>query len=783
MTLHSGLLLGPYEIIALVGGPPGGMGEVYRAKDSRLGREVAVKVPPERWARDPDALGRFRREARALAALTHPNILDIHDLGEDSGIIFIVTELLEGETLGERIRAGPIPWRNALEIGLSIAEGLAAAHGCGVIHRDLKPDNIFLVADGRVKILDFGLARREEVIAQAPEGEAEIPFSTKSDILVGTAGYIAPEQVKRKPADEKSDIFAFGCILYEMVTGCQAFSADTPEETLVATLKEEPKDPADLAEIPEDVRMIILRCLAKKPQARFQSVRDLAFALQVAKSAVHPDPPPSPGPPRPRLPWLLAAAAAMIVAALAVLFTSFGGGTVDSLAVLPFTNASGDPNAEYVSDGLTDRLIGDLSQLPNLRVLAWTTVMQARGKAPIQAGRDLDVRAVVTGRVLRRGDRLVGQAELVDVRKGTRLWGRQFDRSASDAFAVDEIAREMSQSLRARIAGKQESLPIHRPPRNAEAYDFYLKGRYQWNKRTIDGISKSIGFFQQSVALDPNYAPAYAGLAGAFDLLGFYGIRSGVEVLPLARDAALRAIALDESIAEAHTSLAHVLYQFEWDFPAAEKEFRRAIALSPNEPNAHQWYSNFLSVSRRNEEAFEQIRLARKLDPLNLITYADAGLAHYLAGQYDRAIEELRQSLELEGNFYLAHIDLALALGAKGLFEQSMAEARTAMSLQPYDPNPIALLGYACARAGRVKEAEQALGGLQALGQKRFVSAFPSAFVNAGLGRKDKTLELLEKAYEERAGMLVYLNIVHAFEPFRSEPRLQALSRKMKLPA
>ena len=761
MTLRSGLRLGPYEILAPIGA--GGQGEVYRARDTRLQREVAIKVLPEHLARDRAALSRFEREARAIAALSHPNILEIHDIGSDNGVTFFVMELLKGETLRQRLRGVPLPWRVAAEIGLSITEGLAAAHSCGVIHRDLKPGNVFLTSDGRVKILDFGLACLEP--KRAKPFTSKTPTKTQTNAVLGTAGYISPEQARSKRADARSDIFSLGCVLYEMITGHRAFTGDTTAETLVAVLRDEPRDPADLvADLPEELRMILLRSLAKDPEARFQSARDLAFALKVAVTAPvirRPAPGPAPRPPR------------------AVKLS----GSIDSLAVLPFTNESGDPSADYLSDGLAEGLIHSLWRLQTGRVLAWTTVLQYKGKNPLEAGRALGVRAVLAGRVLRRGDSLVAEAELVDVRRGTRLWGEEAPRKIPDALAVEEMAREVSHSLGGKIPVTDERRLAGIKQQNPEAYDLYLKGRHQWNKRSVEGIEKSIGFFKQAIARDPNYAPAYAGLAGSYDLLAFYGIRSPREVLPMARDAAIRAIELDATIAEAHTSLAHFLYQFEWDFPAAEKEFRRAIEVNPNDPNAHQWYSNFLSVSKRAEESFEQIRLARRLDPVNVITNADAGLAFYLAGQYDRAIEELNQSLELEGNFYLTHFDLGLALAAKGLFDQAMAEARIAMSLWPNDPHSIALFGYACARVGRRGEAEQVLEGLHALSQKRYVSALPIASLYVGLGKKEKALEWLEKAYEERAGFLVYLNVEPAFDPLRSEPRFQDLVRRMKLPA
>jgi len=783
VTLRSGLRLGPYEILSPIGA--GGMGEVYRARDSRLGRDVAIKVPPEHLASDAAALARFEREARAIAALSHPNILEIHDVGSDAGVTFVVTELLKGETLRQRLSGGALPLRTAAEIGVSIADGLAAAHACGVVHRDLKPENVFLTSDGRVKILDFGLARLEP--ESDPTLQSTIPTDTQSGVLLGTAGYVSPEQVRGRRADPRSDIFSLGCVLYEMVTGRRAFSGETTAEILVAILKEEPRDPADVVtDLPEDLRMIILRSLAKEPETRFQSARDLAFALKVAESLpAHRES----APPQAQIPrrtvklWtIVAAAVAILVAAGVIVLSSRASGSTDSLAILPFTNASGDPNAEYLSDGLAESLIASLSRLQNVRVLAWTTVLQCKGKEPLRAARDLGVRSFLTGRVLRRGDALVAEAELVDVRRGTRLWGDETPRKFPDGAAAEQIAREVSRSLRARLPGQDERTRARHAP-DPDAYDLYLKGRYFWNRRDEEGIKKSIGFFQEAIGKDPHYALAFAGLADSYDLVAFYDMLPPKEILPKARYAAIRALELDPMIAEAHASLADVQYQFDWDFSAAEQGFRKAISLNPNYAQAHQWYSDFLSVSKRFGESFEEIALARRLDPLNIMIDTDVGLASYWAGQYDRAITQLRQTVELNASFFLTHFYLGLAQAGKGLFDAAITEAQTARSLEPGNPNPIMLYGYACGRAGRSPEALQALEDLRAMSQRRYVSAFLVAGVYVGLGEKDKAFEFLEKAYEERSGRLIYLGVEPAFDPLRFDPRFQNLVRKMRLPA
>ncbi len=454
MTQPAGTRLGPYEILAPLGA--GGMGEVYRARDVRLGREVAVKVLPDHLARDPDSLARFEREARAVAALAHPNILDIHDFGNEAGVEYLVTELLEGETLRQRLKGTPLPWRTAVEIGLSVADGLASAHAHGIVHRDLKPENVFLTFDGRVKILDFGLARL------APEKSTEtsptIAAPTRTGTVMGTVGYMSPEQARGGHADPRSDIFSLGCILYEMATGRRAFFGENPAETLAAILRDEPKDPGDLvSDLPDHLRLVILRCLSKYPDSRFESARDLAFALKVAgtESASHRGAPPE----KRRLVRPISILSALAVLASLLIFGvpawMHRGAPIDSLAVLPFANASKDPNAEYLSDGITESLINSFSQLQQLRVLPPTTVSAYKGKDPLKAGRDLGVRAVLTGRVLQQGDSLDVQAELKVLR---RLCGTGGDRAGDLPVVAPEAHGRRGKAARQALHGERRGV-------------------------------------------------------------------------------------------------------------------------------------------------------------------------------------------------------------------------------------------------------------------------------------------------------------------------------------
>jgi eukaryotic-like serine/threonine-protein kinase len=762
------------------------MGEVYRARDKRLGRDVAIKVLPDHLARDPASLARFEREARAVAALAHPNILDIHDVGKEGEIVFLVSELLEGETLRQRLKGNPLPWRTAVEIGLAIADGLASAHAHGIIHRDLKPENIFLTFDGRVKILDFGVARLE------PQGSVEsaptIEAQTKTGTVMGTVGYISPEQVRGGRVDPRSDIFSLGCILYEMATGRRAFCGENPGETLAAILRDEPKDPGDLVpDLPENLRLVILRCLSKYPDSRLESARDLSFAL---KMAAHETARPSSGRPAKRRirPLFMVVGAAAAVGLLILRLPSWlhPGGPIDSLAVLPFTYSSEDPNAEYLSAGITESVINSLLLLPQLRVIPRASVYQYKGSQdPLKAGRELGVRAVLSGKVSQIGDSIVVQVELTDIKRASALWGKRFQKKVADVFAVqEEIAQEILKSLRLRLSGEEERLLGKRYTEDAEAYRLYLKGLFYWNKRTSEGIAKSIEFFNQAIVRDPGYALPYAGLADAYLLAAFYGALPPKDILPKAREAATRALEIDEDLAEAHALVADVQYLFDWDWEAAERGFRRAIELNPNYPTAHQWYANYLTVLLRTNEACAEMLRAEELDPLNPVISMDVGLTcHYASGDYEKAIDQYRKVLELHPDFFLAHLYLGLAHIRQNDLPDAVRALETVKRLQPGFPDPIAILGYAFGVSGRVREAKQTLAELQILAKQRYVSPFLIALVYVGLGDKDRAFEWLERSVAERAARIVYLKVERGFDPLRSDPRFDDLLRRLKFPA
>jgi serine/threonine protein kinase/tetratricopeptide (TPR) repeat protein len=757
VTLAVGSTLGPYEILAPLGA--GGMGEVYRAKDARLGREVAVKVVPERLASDPDLLSRFEREARAIAALSHPNIVTIHDVGRDREISYAVTELLEGDTLRVRIAQSALSWQKAVGIAVSVADALAAAHSRGIVHRDVKADNVFLTLDGRVKLLDFGLARWKPSFLEA--GVTSVPTAvaqTEPGLVLGTVGYMSPEQVRGEPADVASDIFSLGCLLYELVVGRSPFPGRTGAEIMASTLRDEAPALSEASpETPPDLTRIVAHCLEKNPEERFQSARDLAYDLRAVLAA-------SAGP-----------------------RASSGKGrtAIDSLAVLPFANASGDAEAEYLSDGLTETIIGKLSRLPNLRVMARSTVFRFKGKDvdPLAAGRELKVRVVLTGRLLKRGESLVVRSELVDLADGSQLWAGQYSQPLSELVALEEeIAGQISENLRPKLTGEQKERVARRYTESAEAYRLYLQGRFFWNKRTADGMRRGIEYFRQAIEADPSYALAYVGLADAYDVLGFYTVLAPREAFPKAKAAALRALEIDPDLAEARAPLAYAKHYFDWDWAGAEEEYRKTIALQPNYSIAHLYYTNLLTTRGRFEEAQAAARRAQELDPLSLIITHTPGWIDYFARRYDEAIAEIKKTIEMDPTFVVSHWYMSLCYERKGMDREALTAIEEAVRFSGGEPLFLSALGRIHATFGRRAEAEATLARLEEMAGGRYVSPYYVAAIHAALGETDAAFARHEKALEERSHGLTFLLVDPGVDPLRSDPRFDDLLRRVGLP-
>ena len=790
MTLPAGTRLGSYEILSPLGA--GGMGEVYRARDKKLDRDVAIKVLPQTVAADPDALARFEREAKAVAALSHPNILAIHDFGKHEGTSYAVMELLEGETLRGKLDAGPIAQRQAVEYALQVARGLSAAHEKGIVHRDLKPENLFVTKDGHLKILDFGLAKKVEAVAPGKETSAPTASGhTQPGTVMGTVGYMSPEQVRGLPVDYRSDIFSFGAILYELLSGKRAFSRPTAADTMAAILKEDPPDLSVTNQnISPGLERIVRHCLEKNAEQRFHSAHDIAFDLDnlssVAGLAQTVRGAPARGPSRARRALVAAAAvvAALAVAASVLWFRSRGR-PIDSIAVLPFVNVSRDPGTEYLSDGITESIINSLSRLSRLRVAARSTVFHYKGRDedPQKAGRDLNVRAVVSGKVTQSGETLAIQADLVDVANGSQIWGNHYDRKLSEILTVqDEIANEISEKLRLRLTGEEKEQLKKRYTADIEAYKLYLKGRYAWEKRTESGLQQSIELFQQAIEKDPSFALAYAGLAGSYGVMSSYSLMSPAESFPRTRAAARKALEIDDGLSQAHATLGHALWDYFHEWSAAESEFKRSIELDPNNATAHFWYALMLAALGRSEEALAEIRRARELDPFSVVIQANVVRLLIYGRQYDRAIEEGRRAVRENPKFPGSHFQLGSAYAEKGMTREAIAEFQAAASLFGQTPFGLFVLGKAQALAGRRSEALRTIEEMKTMATRRYVAPSFIAPIFLDLGDKDQALDWWAKACENRDDLALYLKVSPWSDGLRGDPRFTDLLRKTGLP-
>jgi eukaryotic-like serine/threonine-protein kinase len=796
-SLPPGTRLGPYEIVQPIGS--GGMGDVYRARDTRLDRDVAIKVLPERFVRDVEARMRFDREAKAVAALTHPNILSIHDYGSTDTIAYSVTELLEGQTLRRRLQEGPISWRKVIEIGAAIADGLAAAHAKGIIHRDLKPENIFLTDDGRVKILDFGIAQLVRQENPDPGVDPTLmptaPMKTDPYAVVGTAGYMAPEQLRGEQVDATTDIFSLGTVLYEMSTGRAAFIRKTVIDSLSAILADTPDvHTASDRLIPYELARVIQRCIEKNRSERFQSARDLSFALKAIGTSNSLS---FEAPAERKRRWILwgSAIAVAVLALLSYVLAQRidvdvkpqnGNATkqraIRSIAILPFINATGDREAEYLSDGITETLINTLAQVPNLRVMSRTSVFHYKDKSPnpVSVGRDLRVSSVVIGRIESVGDRLVVSAELIDTSDNALIWGNRYQVRRADLFNVQQsIASEIARMLRLQLTGREQQLLAKRHTTDARAYELYLKGRFQWNKRNADGLYKAIEFFNQAIEIDPQYALAYAGLADCYNLLDIWAGLPTNETFPRAKAAAQRALAIDDQLAEAHTSLAYAIHTYEWDWFAAEREYKRAIELNPNYATARQWYAEFLTAVGRFDEAAEQGKKALELDPMSPIINAVVSFNSTMARRYDEAIEQGRRTTQLFPDFMPGHAYLGIALLESGKPQEAIAALEASQKLQDIVV-VFTWLIRAHQAAGDVATADRLTKELERRGQREYLPPYYMAALHAHRGNRDRAFAELDRALRERTGALVWTQVDPALDPLRTDARFAALLERRR---
>lgn len=762
--LPPGTQLGPYEVIAPLG--VGGMGEVYEARDTRLDRRIAVKVLPPHLRDDPVALDRFRRETKAIAAISHPNILAIHDIGSEGGMHFAVTELLEGETLRKRMLDNPMEWRDAAEVAAAIAEGLAAAHHRGVVHRDLKPENIFLTRDGRVKILDFGLAQTSETVAATDQTDDTDPLvEPRPGAIMGTVGYMSPEQLRCEAIDARSDIFSLGCVFFEMIVGARPFQKPSAIDTMAAILTSPPDNLEKLGELaPPDIHSIVLRCLEKNRDDRFASAKDLSAALRIHLSVTG-----------------LLTLTSSVTKSEGTSSKRRRRKAVNSIAVLPFANASDDPNADYLSDGITETLINSLSHLPRLRVMASSTVFRYRGEAidPLLIGRTLGVRAVLTGRLLEIGEQLIIRVELADVDDGSRIWGDEYRRPLTGILDLqNDLSAEIGEKLRIRLSGRAKKRLAKRPTSDSEAYQLYLKGRYQWSKRTIEGIRRGIDFYEQAIARDPQFALPWAGIADSYITLATNVPLSPRDAMSKAREAALRALEIDPELAEAHTSLGAVKWWYDWNRTEAEQDFQAALTLNPNYAVAWDHFGLLLAEMEEFDRASETLDRARGLDPLSLIIGVHVALPSLFAGQIEDAIRQLEQTLEMDAAFLPALGWLGIAWTASGDHDQAIRTYERALAVN--DVMIIrASMGHAFAVAGQQDAAREILGELHRLAEKRYVSPYDFATIHAGLGELDDAFAWLDRAREDRSTWMVFVKVDQRLEPIRNDPRYEDLLERI----
>jgi serine/threonine protein kinase/Tfp pilus assembly protein PilF len=819
VSVTPGTRLGPYEIVSGLGA--GGMGEVYRATDTKLKRQVAIKVLPPSLADDAHRLARFQSEAEALAAVNHPHIAAIYGLEDAGGVKALVMELVEGEDLARRIARGPVPIEDVLLIVKQIAEALEAAHQQGIIHRDIKPGNVIVRHDGFVKLLDFGLAK-----FQAAHVDVDAPTRslTEPGTVAGTALYMSPEQARGLTVDARTDIFSLGVLLYEMITGRLPFNGSTTGELVASILSE--KEPQPLArysrDAPAELERIVSKALRKNREERYQTIQDmrldvkslsqeLEFQRQLERSGA-----PQPARPaetreqpqtdaviqsaarstdpagdptsaailRQRSRVIAIAAAALLTSAAAAgwyfYFMRGQAGVITSIAVLPFINASGNSDVAYLSDGLTDSLISSLSQLPKLSVKSRHSVFRYKGSdaPPKEVGQALHVDAMLTGRVVQRGTDVTLHIELVEVDTERALWSEDYRRSMTNLVSLPgEIARDVSSELRLKLSGADEQKLARHYTENAEAYRAYLQGRFYSSQSTEIGLKKGTEYFNQAIAIDPNYALAWAGMAYA--CWGDSDVHVAPrDVMPKAKQAATKAIAIDDTLAEGHAALAIALTAYDWDWPNAEKEFRRAIDLNADYPTAHAHYGWYLSLMGRTEEAITESQRAIDLDPLSTEYNHNLGLTLFRGRRYDQAVEQFRKTLNLDPNDWITRTNLGWALISQGSLTEALNELR---SVRQIDDNHyvLAALGQAYALSGNRSEALKAIEQMREWSKERYVSPHSVALVYAGLGEKDLALEWLDKAVEMRSEHLGWLKVDPRVDSLRSDPRFSALMRRV----
>ena len=791
-----------YRILAKLG--EGGMGVVYKAEDTQLKRTVALKFLPDRVNKDITAKERFLQEARAAAALNHPNICTIHGVEDVDGSLFIVMEYIDGGTLREKLPFSKI--NDALSVAIQIGEALHEAHSKDIVHRDIKADNVMLTSKGQAKVMDFGLAKLK--------GSLKL---TKTSSTVGTLAYMAPEQIQGGEVNHRSDIFSFGVLLFEMLTGKLPFRGEHEAAMMYSILNEQPDSlQKHLPDVSSELVHVLNRALEKDPEDRYQHVDDMVSELRrvqrqstrvsrapLGEMSTRPSDRKTPETheidhalsgakptdrqqKRTRQFVGLATILVILVAGFIGYVVFFGKHqSIDSIAVLPFANVGADPNTEYLSDGLTESLINILSRLSHLAVMSRASVFHYKGKEtdPQKAGRELGVKAVLTGRVTQRGDNLQISTELVDVSNNSHIWGEQYNKKLSEILTVqEEITKDISQQLSVRLVGEDEKKLAKHYTESSAAYQFYLKGRFHWNKRNGDDLQKAVEYFKQAIEKDPGYALAYAGLASTYAVLPEYSGLAATGFISKTETAARKALELDATLAEPHAALGLIKYAYQWDWQDADREFMRAIELDPNSPTTHHWYSNSLENQGKLQEALSEIKRAQELDPLSPVITDNVGEILAYMQRYDLATEQLNKALELDPNQPGLHGTIAFVHTQQGRFDEAITELKKVRQIVGANsPYVLGDLGYVYAKAGKKAEAIRNLDRLLEFSKHGYMVAVQIATVYVGLGNAEKAFEWLEKGYSEHNTQLSYLKIDPVWQSLRPNPRYAALLKKIGL--
>jgi len=798
-----GQLLLHYRVVEKIG--EGGQGTVYKVIDTTLDRPAVIKVLPPDLTDSVSSLVRFEREAKLASSLDHPNICTIFGLHKVGDIQFIAMQYVEGRNVREIVDGRPLDLRRALSIAIQVTDALAAAHSRGIVHRDIKARNVMVTRSGTVKVLDFGLAK----LIESPQSVPSDPQLTEVGVPYGTSTYAAPEQAQGLGVDHRADIFSTGVLLYEMLAGTWPFRGKTALDVRYAVVYHKPKpiieargeDSPPLRRIQE----ILDTALAKAPEDRYQKIESMRSDLQEVLREIDMDttagstltdatsttvaPKFLPAKAFWTRPRKITVAAVVLLSIVALFLIAFRANepteseaTINSLAVLPFTNS--DPNSEYLSDGITESLIDSLSRVPNLKVKSSSTVFhyKSRETDPKKIGRELGVHALLSGTVSQNGDDLSVSVELIDVRDDSHIWGERYSRKVSEVVALpQQISRDVSQRLRSREDNMDHAQMTQNYSPDSEAYRLYLQGRYNWNKRTVEGLQNGIEYFGKAIQRDQDYALAYAGLADCYLLLNVYNVTSADDSYPKAEAASRKALSINESLAEAHTALGFVTYRYHLKWAEAEEHFKKAITLNPNYATAHQWYASYLAASGRLNEAIVQAKTAHELEPFSLTIYSDYIRGLYYAGRLDEARKESLKLIETDPSFARAHYELGLVLEEEGKLEEAMNEFKLGLKQSPENVAALTALGHAQARAGKKADAERTIAKLQKLSKRQYVSPFQTAVIYAGMDERKLALDWLEKSREERFNWLPFIKVDPVFKNLRAESRFVELSKSLGL--